>query len=306
MTTQNRRLLAKSISTADLNTGGHLNPEQSNKFIDYMVDNSVVLKHCTVIRMKSDTYNLDNIGVQSRIIRAGIENEAPTNVAGVSTGRRQLRVTEVILPFDIGFQFLEDNIEKQGAEDHIAQLFAAQFANDVEDLGCNGDTAAVAGPDQDFLKISDGWIKIARGEAGFHKYQLAASKDYKGVVFPGMLKAMPNKWKRNVGQLAFLVSPTVEEEYRLSLSSRSTALGDEQLVSANNQKFAGVQVVPVPFLAEGDMILTNWKNLAYGIHEREIRVGKQVQERKRLVEYTTTARVDYQWVTPDAAVVSVA
>lgn len=305
MTTANRRMMAKSaITTADLVAGGKLDAQRAKSFIDYSIDNTTIMKQCTVIRMTSDTYTLDEMGVNQRTIRKGVEVTAPTFTAGITTGKRQLQVTEIILPYDIGFQFLEDNLEKQGAEDHIARLFAAQFGNDVEDLGINGDTAAGAGPDQDFLTIDNGWMKIAKTETAFNKYDTNASTDYKGVVFQGMLRAMPDRWKRNKSMLKFLVSPTVEEDYRLSLADRQTALGDRQLTDAAATTYAGIEIIAVPSMADTDLLLTPIKNLAYGIHEREIRVGKQVQERKRLVEYTTTARVDFQWIKPEAAVVA--
>jgi len=304
MSQANKRMLQKSaITSAALTTGGKLPPQQANRFIDYMMDDSVLLKEITTIRMTSDTYRLDDIGVSKRIIRKGVEATAPTETAGVSTGRRQLQVTEVILPFDIGFQFIEDNIEKQGGEDHVARLFAQQFGNDIEDLGINGDVDATTDPDADFLTIDNGWIKIAKTDAKTNKYDTAGSTDYKGVVFPAILKAMPDKWKRNRAGLAFLVSPGVEEEYRLSLATRETALGDQQLTEAATQRFAGIRVLPVPAWPDDVIVLTPVKNLAYGIHEREIRVGKQVQERKRLVEYTTTARVDFEWIQPEAVVI---
>lgn len=304
MSVQNRRLIAKGangIDTTDLANGGKLDSQRANKFIDYMVDSSVLLKNIEVIRMTSDTYQLDTIGVAGRIVRKATENVAPTEIAGVSTGKRTMQVTEVILPFDIGYRFLEDNIEKGGAEDHVARLFAQQFANDVEDLGINGDTADVSA-DADFLTIDNGWVKIAKTEAAFNKYDTAASTDYKGAVFPGMLRAMPEKWKRR-RDLVFLVSPQVEEDYRLSLANRETVLGDQQLTEGTVQKFAGYNVIAVPFLPTGTHLLTPWKNLAFGIHEREILVEKQRQTRKRVIEYTTTARIDYNWVNPEAAVV---
>jgi hypothetical protein len=117
-----------------------------------------------------------------------------------------------------------------------------------------------------------------------------------------MLKAMPEKWKRR-RDLVFLVSPQVEEDYRLGLATRGTELGDRQLTDGTTVKYAGYEVVPVPYLAAGQHLLTPWKNLAFGIHEREILVEKQRQSRKRVIEYTTTARIDYEWINPAAAVV---
>lgn len=300
---ENQRILKAAITSANTlrvaNAGGLLGPEQADKFIDYLVDSSVLLKRATVYRLTGDSRQLDTIGVNGRVIRKGTEGTDPGFTVGVGTGRRELTTEEVILPFDITFNFLDDNIEKEGAEDHVARLMAQQFANDTEDLGVNGDSAS----GDAFIQIKNGWVKILNGDAAVHKYDHNGSTDYKGVVLRGMLAQLSEKWKRNTAGLAYLVAPSVEEEYRLSLADRATALGDRQLTGGDPTTYAGIPILPVPFLAADTHLLTNPKNLAYGI-KRAIRVGRQVQERKRLIEYTITARVGFEWLNPDAAVIS--
>ncbi|MGE5551511.1 MAG: phage major capsid protein [Bacteroidota bacterium] len=303
--TSNRAMLRKdAITTGALATGGQLNPQQADKFIDYMVEQTQLLQDVTVIRMNSNKYDLDTIGVGSRIIRKAVEATEPTETAGISTGKRQLSTTEIILPFDISLSFLEDNIERAGAEDHIARLFAQQFGNDLVDLAVNGDVDAGAGPDQAFLSIENGWLKIlfAVG-SGAHIYDNNASQDFKGVVFPAMLAQLPNKFKNNLPDLRFYVSPTAEEAYRSQLSTRQTALGDEYTATGKRAEFMGVKVVPIPYLPVDIHLLTPRLNLCVGI-QRQMTTDKERKPRKRIMEYTMTARIDFEVKNPDAVVAS--
>lgn len=301
---ENQRLIKAAVtSTTNLRAGGAgglLNPEQANSFIDYMVDNSTILKRCTVYRITGDSRQLDNISVTSRVFRKGTENVDPGFTVGVGTGRRTVTTEEVVLPFDITFNFLEDNIERDGAEDHVARLMAMAFSNDVEDLGINGDTTS----GDPFVNIKHGWLKIISTDAAVHKVAHASSTDYKGTVFPAILAGLPEKWKRSTGGLAYFVSPAVEESYRLSIANRATGLGDDVLETGRAVSFAGIPVVATPLLAGSNThLLTRPENMVFAI-KRAIRVGRFVNERTRRIEYTMSARVGYEWINPDAAVYS--
>lgn len=302
----NRALIRKdAITSTTLQAGGRLNPQQANKFIDYMVDQSAFLKDIRLERMDRPTMDLDFLGVSSRIIRKGVEATEPTQLAGIVTSRKQLNTVETILPADISITFLEDNIEKQGADDHIARLLAQQYANDLTDLAWNGDTAVdPADPFYDFLVIDDGFIKILKTSANTHKFDTNGSTDYKGVVFPGMLNMLPNKWKANKAELRFYVSPTVAEEYIEQLAARQTAWADELLQTGNLPKYKGITIFPVDFIPDDVQVLTLRKNLAMGI-QRDMTNDRERKPRKRVVEYTMTMRADVaQVVIDDAAVIA--
>jgi hypothetical protein len=287
-----------AITTA---AGGQLPPEAASQFIDTVVSQNEALQKLNVIKMSSATYRLDTLGVASRLMRKATEASEPVDTKGISIGSRQLAYNEVILPYDISFNFLESNLEKDNAEDSINRVFATQFGNDLLDLAINGDEASA----DDFIKINDGWLKISGADSGIHPVTIAASPTFK-TVFKDMLSAMPNKWKRNYADLVFLVAPDVEVTYRNELADRATALGDAYLTEGRRAQYQGVDVYPLPYLpgsAAPQCVLTTWKNLAVGIG-RQIRVGKQIQERKRIMEYTITAKVDFNYVLSDMIVLA--
>ena len=297
----NIQTIIKAISTSDFtNNAGRLNAKQADKFIDYMVENNSLLQKAQVIRMVADRQDLDYIGIGSRILRKGVEATAPTDLAGVTHTKRQLSVTEVILPFDISFSYLEDNIEGANIQDKLMRLFAQQYSNDLCDLAING-LGTGADP---FLSIEKGWLALMKDSdhTGTHIVDTASSTDYLGVVFPALVAAMPEKWKRNPAQIELMVSPEVEEKYRLQLTARNTALGDAFLATDKAASYLGYKVNAYPYIPNGVQLFGNPKNLAVGIHARDMRVGKQIQERKRIVEVTITSRLDFEVVMDDQVV----
>lgn len=290
-------LLSKSvIATA---TGGQLTTEQADKFIDTVVAQDQFLQKIQTVTMSSKTYQLNTVGIASRIMRKATEGTDPGFTQTITITPKSLVSQEVILPYDITFSFLEENIQKENVEDLINNVFAKAFKNDLLDLAFNGDEAS----SDPFIQINDGYLKIIGADNTIHGFTIPASLEYKNV-FRDMLAELPNKWKNNPSELCFLVSPDVEEAYRSELANRNTALGDTMVTEYRSAQYSGIDIMPVPFLPGGSspkVILTKYQNLAVGMG-RDIRIGKQVQERKRIVEYTISAKIDFNYVVGDMIV----
>lgn len=299
----NRRVL-KSITT-DVITGdgkgGRLNPEQADRFIDYVVSENQFLQAVRMVRMDGPEYDLDFIDVSNRLLRLGIEAQEPTFLAGVQTSKRRLQTVEGILAFDVSKHFLEDNIERAEAEDRIARMMATQYGNDLLDLAINGDRDA-SGADADFLTIDDGWIKKARTYPGVHKFDAQGSRDFKNVIFETMLRMLPRKWKANTSVLRFLVSANTAQDYVNQLQPRETGLGDRLIVTGEIPPFRGVALEVLPYWPDDVVMLTMPRNLAVGI-QRDFTVDREWKPRRRVMEYTMTNRFDPAEIVVDDAVV---
>ena len=233
----NRQLIKDTITSETTlgvtGAGGLLSPQQANRFVSYMVDNSEFLKDTKLERMTAPEKQLDFLLIGSRIIRKATEATTPSEITGITTSRKELRTVKVRLAADITSEFLEDNIEGQSAADRVARELAQQFSNDLTDLMLNGDTAAT-GADASFLTIGDGIIKQAKATtAATHKFDTKGGKDYKDVIFPGMLDLMPNKFKRDRNNLRFYCSSSVADAYIRSLADRVSELGDRILTTGS-------------------------------------------------------------------------
>ncbi|MDR1648877.1 MAG: hypothetical protein LBR71_01335 [Synergistaceae bacterium] len=296
MITSNRKIVAKdSITSANFRgdgKGGYLNPEQSKEFLRMMFDATDFLKDIQTFTMRAPTKDLDYMKLDSRIIRPGVEGVAPDEIFEIDTAKQTLTTTEVILPFDITDNVLEDIIEGGNADENIAKMMTDQFGNDLCDLSLNGDTSVTGGvTDEKFLKIGDGFVKIAKGSADTHKFNTGGSTDYRGDVFPALLAALPNRYKRRKSELRFYVSPSVSEAYIRQLAIRETKLGDESLVTGMAQRFSGIQLFECEFMPDDVLILTSNKNLATGIF-RDVKAERERSARERKTKYTVTMRLD--------------
>ena len=297
----NRALMKDAItSNSTLGTGGKLSPEQARRFISYMVDNSEILKDTRLEQMAAPEKQLDFILIGSRLIRKATEAASPSELAGVTLNRKELRSVKVRLSADITSEFLEDNIEGQSAADRIARELAQQFSNDLADLMLNGDTAAT-GTDASFLTIGDGIIKQAKTSTSTNKYVISGT-DYKGTIFPGMLDLMPNQFKRDRANMRFYCSSKVADAYIMSLADRATALGDTTLTSGRLSAFLGIQIFPVEYIPDDVIILTNRLNLVSGV-QRSMKVYSQFNQRKDQTEYTMYMRIDPGKIVWDKALV---
>ena len=320
------RIQKAAIATA---AGGQLTTQQAKEFIDLVVSQNSLLQKIQTVQMTSQSYQLNMIGLASRVMRGATEGTDPGSAQGINITPRTLTYTENILPYDITFSFLEENIEGANAESKINEIFAKAFGNDLLDLAINGDesldaaitdgdtngiddTTGLTQNDHTFLRQNDGWLKLAREDESVNFNTLSSSIASWKTEFKNTLAMLPNKWKTNPGELVFLVSPDVETEYRDELAGRETALGDEYQVKNKRAEYQGIAVEPVSFWPGSGtahypggpvVMLTKYKNLAVGIG-RNMRVGRQIQERKRVVEYTITAKTDFNYVAGEMMVLS--
>ena len=302
--TSNRQMMKDAMtSVATLGgqgSGGLLNPEQAKKFISYMTDKTALLKDTRLEQMTAPEKQLDFLLIGSRLIRKATEASSPTELASANTSRKELRSVKVRLAADITSEFAEDNIEGESVRDRIARELAQQFGNDLADLMINGDTAAT-GTDASFLTIGDGIIKQAKTSTDTHKFKLAGT-DYKGTIFPGMLKLMPNKFKNDRSNMRIYCSSSVADTYILSVTDRATALGDDTLKTGLFDKFLGIKVFPVEYMPDDVIILTHRLNLVSGV-QRAMKVYSQFNQRKDLTEYTMYMRLDPGKIVWDDALV---
>lgn len=254
----NEEILQKAVVTTDaLAAAGKLNPAQSDKFIDYVVDETVLKNNARVIRFREESLEIDKINVGSRLAFPKTEAQDPGLRRGISTSKISLTPKGIIMPFEIGDEFREINIEGEGVEDTIIRLMARQLANDIEELYVGGDTVgpAILEGDykdggsstlyvqDDYLALLSGWERLA--DSG--NLVDAASANVGLSIFGAMLRAMPTKFRRNRGNLRFLISPDLAQLYYEKIATRATALGDAAAGGAVHKPY-GVPLVEVPLM----------------------------------------------------------
>lgn len=301
----NRNIIAKAaVDTSALGNGGRMNAEQANQFITFMRDYSSFLKKVNFIKMTKTTRDLDSLEVNKRALRRQVENADNPATGTVTQKRRSLKAIGVVMPYDVSFQYMKENIEGKNVNSTLAKLFAQRFSNDTVELAFLGDESDT----DNFININDGWIKIAKEDSDTHKFDTEGSADYLNTVFPGLLAAMPNKYyslytEEDKSKIKIFCSPTVNRKYKQQLQARNTALGDALITGGKNVSYDGFEIVPVAFIPDDIQIVTPYENLIYGIYGQSLEVYHDVVPRKTRHEYTLLADFDMEINNPDALVI---
>ncbi len=319
-------LIEKVIRTNEVASGGGglLSPEQTNKFIDYMWDETVLGKQVRKVPMRANEAEIDKINVGQRIVRLATEAVDDGVNAGATFSKISLTTKKLRLDWELSTESLEDNIEGGNLEEHIARLMATQAGNDIEDLAINGDTTS-ADP---LLKAFDGYSKLL--EAGAHVVD-ANGGYFSRATLNRALKTMPRKFLQRRGELKFFAGSGVVGDYIYSLQAvenglispeASAAAGINQAQQANGPagfvtgNAFGLTINEVPLFNEQRKLndvgagstdhtsvwLLDPKNLLWGI-KREIKVYRKFAEKKDTTEWTLYTRVGVQVENLDAVVV---
>lgn len=285
-------------NTAD--SDGKMNTEQSSAFIKKVVDQSEFLKLIGVEPMRSDVKEINLIGMANRVIRKGVKGVAPDATAW-NNGKRTLTAVETVLAVNISFDDLEDMIEEDNVEDTILNIMTTTFGNDMADLAINGDEAQVG---DNFLKINNGFKVLLNDDAGVNEADGFNNETKRYDILAAIMREMPNQWKRNPGELVYFCSPSFDESYRDEIGERQTEMGDKARTDAMQVSHKGVKLQPVGFWPDDLVCLTNPKNLKFGIHKRDMRLGRFINERTRSIELTLSTRADFEYALSEAIAIA--
>lgn len=326
-------LIEKVISTSTIGDGtdgsGLLQPEQANQFIDYIFDATVLGGQVRTQRIRGNEAQIDRIAVGERLVRLATEAVDDHANAGVAFSKVSLTTQKLRLDWELSSESLEDNIEGEALEDHIARMMAAQAANDLEDVAINGDVTQTTDP---LYKSFDGWRR--------HLYAGASVVDGGGNVldrgtFNKALRQMPRRYMARRSNLKFFSAAALIQDYLFDAVLIEGLNGNEyqrtpaEADAANRRANVasgpagwtptspfGVPLQEVNLFPEytvtaggagasttgSDVWLTDPQNLVWGI-KREVQVFREFKPKKDTVEYTLYTRVGVAVENPQAAVV---
>jgi hypothetical protein len=255
----NEEIVEKAVVTTDaLASAGKLSPVQSDQFIDFVIDVTMLKNNVRVVRFRSETMQIDKIGVGSRVTVPKAEAVAPQVRRGVTTSKVELTPKDQMTPFEISDNFPDQSIEGERIEDTVTRLMATQTANDLEELMINGDILGPARAEADLLDgghatdvVKDafmaqfaGWLRAADSSNVFD----AEGADIGTTIFSRMINSMPVKFRRVRQNLRFLCSLDHEQLYREKVGARQTPAGDEANRTVSPLTPYGIPLVGVPLL----------------------------------------------------------
>jgi HK97 family phage major capsid protein len=303
-------LLQKAVSDSDLAAGGLLNTQQTDRYIQMVVDESAMLQQARVVRMRGPVMELDKIATTGRVSQLKSEGIAPTDLSAPAFGKVNLTSVEVITPFEITFEALEDSIERGNLEATIIESMSRQTSTDLEELAVLGDTTS----SDDYLKGLDGWRKQATGG----NMVSADGSVLDQTVLAQMYRALPDQYKRNHRDLRFYFGPAAIQDWNDSFADRPTAGGDAALTGALAPPYMGVPLVSVPVIptdlaavapyagtgAYSFGFLTLRRNLIFGV-QRRVRIDRQRDVLAGVNIYVISTRLAVAFEEPEAVVVGI-
>lgn len=317
--------------------GGILNPEQSNRFIDYMWDATTLGATVRKIRMRAPVREIDKMSLGERIARNATEGVDDGVNARPTFSKIQVSTEKVRLDWELTSESLEDNIEESNLEDHIARLMATQLGNDLEDLAINGNVAHT----DPLINTFDGYLKraVTGGAAVVDK----AGAVIDTALFNRMYKVLPRRYKARRGELRFFTGSGIVQDYHQALINLGIASGETfNWVQGNGPGINpegqggltglapfGIPLYEVPLFNEtfdtnfsndggttansgigdldatgnlGYVVLTHPDNHIWGV-KREITVHREFKPKKDAIEYTVYTRQGVQIDNLDAYVI---
>lgn len=300
-------------------SGGLLNPAQSNRFLDFVIDQSVLMQNARVVRMRTPSMEIDKLSVGTRLMAKATEATDTGSNAAVTFSKVSLTTVKLRLDWELSTEALEDNIEGAGLEDHIAQVMARQTANDMDDLLINGNTSS----GNSLLKALDGFVKLAIGGGVVVD---EAGDSVSRSTYDRVLRNMPTKYLQRRGELRYFTGPGLVQDSIYSLGNPNSAteatpgapspgstVGDvaflQGAMRANGGPGAtglapyGIPLVEIPLMPEtvsgdysgaagshGYVELTFPNNKVVGI-QRDITVYREFKPKTDTIQYTQYMRV---------------
>lgn len=296
--------------------GGILNPEQANRFIDYVWDATVLANDGRKVTMRANTMEIEKVNVGERVIRAAAQAEGKYTNAGATFTKVELTTKKIRLDWEVSTESLEDNIEGGALEDHLVRLMTNAFGNDIEDLAINGD-----GGVDPFLGIMNGFVnQVTTGSDAHEAVVTVTGNEWTPEVMQQIIYALPRKYRAvksglkfyagtdvfagivaNNGTLADAIAEAVAPALRGTDQYANAYLGGagQTFGGARTTRVLGIDVMEVPYYPADYVDLTFPQNRVWGF-QRDITVNRQYQAKKDTIEYTVFVRLGITWEELDA------
>lgn len=293
--------------------GGILNAEQANRFIEYIFEQQVLARDGRRVTMRANTADLDKLNVGERVVRAANQADGDFTNAGVEFTKVTVTTTKLRLDWEVATEALEDNIEGGQLEDTLVRAMTRAFANDIEDLAINGNTADVSSAST-FLRILDGFVKReTAGSAGHDAggYAVPSASAITVQDLQDIILAMPRKYRASRAQMKFYASSELLSELLNQLAQQGNFNSERiverivdgsvpQIVGAPLQyRVLGLPILEVPLYPSNYVSLTFPENRVWGF-QRDVTVHREFKPKKDTVEYTVFLRFGTQVEEVDA------
>lgn len=270
-----------------------IQPEEADRLIDYIVDESVLWSMARVVRMTTSEKWVRKIDIRKGMLRPD-ECGSYVDTGGMSATGFKLMARKMKAVIPICDDMLDDNLTGEQLEKQILRMVGEQLGNELEIMALMANTDHSynhADVDTTVFHAFDGWYKQLRGGHVVTPTFPNCCLDI--CHFGQMMKQLPTKFRKNKKALRYFMADDVFQDWADILQKRGTALGDKVITGQAPAAWMTTPMQEVALLptdlpnacghyedgqAGTFMFLTDPKNLLLGIqydmeYERE-RDGK--------------------------------
>jgi len=258
-----------------------LDPEEADRFLDYVIDQSVLKNNARIIKMSKPEKRIRALGLGTeRVLYPAAAFDSAKYKKTFIQNTITLTSTKFrgcVVIFDDDLEDIQSIESDREFTDHIMRMVTADIANQLAECYWIGDKHALGGFAADDIRSKlDGWRYIITHSGVGQEYEndvtgsahlLDATADFtfagkiaeqKGTApynwefkFSKAKKTLPSIYKSKGGMAAlrFIQSDQVVDDYIDALAARSTILGDQAILGAEKGlKFGQVPLVPIPLM----------------------------------------------------------
>lgn len=317
-----QQLMSKSAVDSTSLPNSVLNRKQADRFIDLVVDESVLMKEVRVVRIDHQKGEINKLDL-GNIVTEGAHTTSRASTHTPTERVLTYDTEKYRSAFDLKTDFTEDNIEKAGIRDRLLGMFSKRIAIDVELAAIQGDdtltTGDAATAENNLLGPNNGFQKILETIVPAGQQVDAAGAAPSKRLYYEMKRRVPSRYRAAKPDYVFIAPSGPADKWSLDWSDRETDGGDAAM-RFNNLKSRvqpgpwGIPMLEVPLMPEdlpyggggtdGSQIwLTPLKNLVYFI-QRDITIEFDRQPRQDMWEVTIHFRVDFQVENGDLVVMA--
>jgi hypothetical protein len=297
-----------------------IQPEEADRLIDYVVDESVLFQLATVERMDTNEKHYRFADVSGGILRAATCGTDAADSVDIVNTNKCLRVASLDASMYLCDDDLEDGITGAQLETQVLRMAGDQIANELELLAIMSNTNGIyTNPlvNNAVMAMQEGWYRQLQhghnldagnvpGEVG--NAQLTYHK------LSCLLRALPTKYRRNPAALRIFMNSDVLYDWAELNQPRDTPFGDSSVLGPLEQRYLSTPLVGVPLLPNDLTVcgcgsvaggggtfafVTEPSNLVLGI-ERNISFERERFARQHRTFYIWTIRVGFLVLNEDA------
>jgi Phage capsid family len=250
---EQQKFLLRSVAPA------LIQPEEADRLIDYVVDESQMFRLATVERMSTNEQDIRFIALSGGVLRLATCNATPEESVSISNTNKCLKTISLDAKFFLCDDDLQDGLTGAQLEQQIMRMTADTMANELELVAWMGNTnnsytaptkvnnSVMAARDMWYRQLQQGHILNAGGFSG----DSPAGGVARAISFHKMnclQRALPTKYRRNPEQARYFMHPDVWTDFAELHQGRVDALGDRSLLGPAPREHMQSPVEPIALI----------------------------------------------------------